>query len=240
MKRNNLWAELLSWQEELLLPPPNYQQIFSTAVGAVRQRQRQLGEWLIRDRDWSVDFDRESICFGEDSYAMQFVGSESEYSRTWLWGFANPSGFSESVVRDVRRFYESDLLALLPELKPFKIPLDERINGHALATLVAAFHPEAVGYYRCPYEGGAAYVLIKDIPVEEWPSPSAAVLAAALSETIVQMDLEHRHYVWGILRTFGRELCWRDNTLSARCSDAWLHARFDDLGRLRNCSTSGP
>lgn len=46
---------------------------------------RSLQCLVVKNRDWSVDFQSGTLSFGRDSYPVQFIGSESTASDTWKW-----------------------------------------------------------------------------------------------------------------------------------------------------------
>lgn len=61
-------------------------QVFSAYLGKAMVIQNNAGKYVVKDRNWNVDFGQGYIAFGEDKYPVQFIGSESNSSNSWMWG----------------------------------------------------------------------------------------------------------------------------------------------------------
>ena len=117
----------------------------------------QVGDlpWLLRQEDRSLSLgDRHE-------FPAQLLGSESESSHTWLWAWANTTvsqAFAERAL-DARSIGEKQGIDVL--VAP-QFNLDRVGSAHFLAMATCG----ALGsgpYYRCPYDNGAAFVMI-DVP----------------------------------------------------------------------------
>lgn len=60
----------------------SYFQVFSACLGKVLANQIACSELVVKGQQWNVDFTKEVITIGTDSYPLQFIGSESTYSNT--------------------------------------------------------------------------------------------------------------------------------------------------------------
>ena len=75
-----------------------WNEIFSANLGKIMAIQTACAKYVVKNRDWNVDFDRGIISFGEDEYPLQFLGSESNSSNTWLCAWENINGFDENII----------------------------------------------------------------------------------------------------------------------------------------------
>lgn len=193
----------------------------------------------IGDRAWNVDVPGGTIAFGDDqTFPMQILGTEGERAGTWLWAWANAaSGLPPGVVaasEQVRAFGEREGV---PELTAPELPLDAA-DGHRLS-MVAAGITDADCYYRCPYQGGAMFVLLRAPAVRRAADASAVRFLTAFTQTISAFPLDHRaalaHYAaWKGWPTApaadGMDVHAPDGTV--------IHATLDASGRLTNLQTT--
>ena len=132
---------------------------------------------LIGQDAWQFEVGSGLLSFGNQyHWQTQLLGTESEASRTWLWAWANV----ESNIPDHLLAVSLALKAHgeqygIPELTEPQVSLDQ-IDGHTLA-LFASGICEANAYYRCPYEGGALFVMIVDENFPKCTEPEHAALA---------------------------------------------------------------
>lgn len=112
------------------------------------------------EHSWSFSLQTGLISFGRDrAFPFQLLGSESEYDGTWMWAWANPvSNIPEALTQSSRALRELGAANGIDEFVRPKFKC-EGVDGHRLS-MVASGVCKADGYYRCPYEGGAAFVLI--------------------------------------------------------------------------------
>ncbi len=215
-----------------------FQQILSANVGKVFLRQKRFGTYAAIG-NWNIDFSAGTISFaGSGTYPIQLLGSESYVSDTWRWGFDN--NVAESVVADTHAFFA--MVQSTSELHGGDLDLTEYVNGHNIASLAAALHPEPVCYYRCPYDNGAAFVLVKNLPAEVFAenAPFPVILEAFRSCT-ARMELDHHALLVGMFADNG--VVFHENDTVMQYTDAQGtkgELRFDALHRVQNiqCSLS--
>jgi hypothetical protein len=191
---------------------------------------------LIRADHWNIDFSTGFLSFGERlRWHSQLFGTESEASGTWLWAWAN----TES---NLPNHLLTTCLALkaygeqhgIPELTTPQLPLD-RIDGHTLALLASGIC-EANAYYRCPYEGGALFVLIMDENFPKCPDPPLQRIATVFPQAIASLEIpDHKLALAGYLDHYnlaheqdGDKIVVKEN------GEPVLTATFDELNRLTN------
>ena len=56
--------------------------IFSDNLGKMMAIQIACAEFVVKNRNWNVDFNKGIIAFGDDEYPLQFLGSEANSSNT--------------------------------------------------------------------------------------------------------------------------------------------------------------
>lgn len=148
---------------------------------------------LLGNEPWHLDLNTGLLSFDNQyRWPAQLLGTESEVSGTWLWAWANDASNIPAhllVACLVLKAYgeQNDI----PELTTPQLPLDQ-IDGHALA-LLASDLCEANAYYRCPYEGGALYVLIMDDNFPKCTEPPLQRVATVFPQAIAVLDIpDHR------------------------------------------------
>lgn len=158
---------------------PGLRRLFDRAIGVALDRQSYLAD-RIGDWDWSVSLQDGEMTFtdptsGEQvSTSIQILGTESELSDTWLWGWANEaSGIPLPLLTIGRALGQVGSDRGVPEFSAPSLSR-EAVDGHTLACVASAAHPVA-GYYRAPYDGGALYVLLTGPELVEPPPFSALV-----------------------------------------------------------------
>ncbi|MBN2686223.1 MAG: hypothetical protein JXR40_13160 [Pontiellaceae bacterium] len=104
---------------------------------------------------------------------VQFVGSISKKSNTWLWSWANETILDKvkSDILTVKRFGEENQI---PKLTNAKWPAEE-VDGWEM-TSVAAKLCNAKGAYRTPGDNGFTFMIITDISWEDKKESSAWTL----------------------------------------------------------------
>ena len=119
-----------------------------------------------------------------------------------------------------------------PELVEPEHPLDD-INGHTLA-LIGSGICRADAFYRCPYEGGALYVLIKDDSFPRCPEPPLARIASVFPQAISSFEISsHKLALIGYLDYYGLVGQEDGNALVVKeGGEPVLTATFDDHDRL--------
>lgn len=133
----------------------------------LRVKQETLkGEYcLTRLKRWDWDQVRAEIAFSNDGVpavtaAVQFVGSVSTRSNTWLWSWANPTT-AEPVRSRIVAVYDFGEDRDFPHLVVPKWPAEE-VDGWEMAP-VAAHVLGAAGVYRTPSDSGFMFLLLWDV-----------------------------------------------------------------------------
>jgi hypothetical protein len=126
--------------------------------------------------DW--DQGTEQIVFSDSGVAkvvadIQFVGSTSTLSGTWLWAWDNPT-VDARLRRDVLRVRDYGRRHGIRKLTRAKWPADE-VDGWEM-TSISAKLLQAEGAYRSPGENGASFLLLRNVRwASRAPGPERAV-----------------------------------------------------------------
>jgi hypothetical protein len=214
---------------------PYYLNWLSRDMGVAIIRQTKFGELIGDAPSWDADMGRGAISFNGRELPASFLGSESYSSNTWLWGWVNVNEYAEHIYKDSEIFYQHCMMQQMNELKGAELPLTELINGHALASMAAVANEARVCYYKAPYNGGAAFLLVKDIPDEVFAPIPTPFAATVICQSIDAFPLNHRYLVDGIMEVYAKSTQSDENTVSGTFFDGGvLSVAFDESGRIVN------
>ena len=186
------------------------------------EKQLVLNDLLEDDCDWGADLDAGTITLGSKTWQCQLLGSESEADESWLWGWANQSGYSPAILQAAEQLRRLGERQQVPELTERKTPA-EKAGGHVMS-LIAAGVCGGNAYYRGPYDGGAAFLLIRDPAYPPMPAPAAQSTADAFTALVGSIEVpDHRK----ALLAYARQ---RQLAASETGTAVWL--RFPDGGEL--------
>jgi hypothetical protein len=120
---------------------------------------------LGRHKRWDWDQERGDLVFSSDKVpaviaTIEFVGSVSTKSNTWLWSWANPSTL-EAVRSRISAVYDFGEARDYPNLTVPKWPAEET-DGWDMAA-VAAHVLDVAGVYRTPSETGFTFLLLTEV-----------------------------------------------------------------------------
>jgi hypothetical protein len=120
-----------------------------------------------------LDTGSATISFGKDiSFPVQFLGTESEVTNTWLWADANTrSSFPAESLELCRKVRALGRSLGIEEFSIDHFPFVEEVGkptGHTLA-MVAVSLGSASAYYRGPHTAGAVFVAMNDPRIDAQP-----------------------------------------------------------------------
>ncbi len=219
--------------DKLGVDKSNWSELFSACVGKSTLLQKRAFKLLVEGSNWQVDFDSGKIYFDEHEFDMQFIGSESFSSNTWLWGYENINGFDERLLELANKAREFGEKFGLSAFSTPRFELDENFNGHTISMVLCTAFDEQ-NYYRIEYEGGAAYVAFREDVVFEEPV-LANELLSVVNECLSTYDLDHKILVKGLLLSCDMKFSESPNEIVANKNE--LSFKFDELNRLINISS---
>lgn len=164
-------VEQFSHQSEVV-SVPTFLDLLNQCAFQAFERQTRLST-LIGDRAWLLDTELATITFGDDfTFPVQFLGTESEITNTWLWADANSKvPFPSTSLELCRKVRAIGCKFGLEEFDNDHFPFVDEVGkptGHTLA-MVASTLGGASCYYRGPHENGAVFVAISDARIDERP-----------------------------------------------------------------------
>ena len=149
-----------------------FQELLDNCAFQAYERQSRLAA-LVGDRDWLLDTELATIKFGDDLvFRVQFLGTESEITNTWLWADGNTRvPFPPASLDLCRKVRVRGRSAGIGEFGIDSFPFVEEVGkptAHTLA-MVAVSMGGADAYYRGPYAAGAVFVAINDPRIDSQP-----------------------------------------------------------------------
>ncbi|QPH86712.1 phenylalanyl-tRNA synthetase subunit alpha [Campylobacter concisus] len=219
--------------DKLGVDKSNWSELFSACVGKATLLQKCAFKLLVEGSNWQVDFDSGKIYFDGREFDMQFIGSESFSSNTWLWGYENINGFDERLLELANKAREFGEKFGLSAFSTPQFELDENFNGHTISMILCTAFDEQ-NYYRIEYEGGAAYVAFRSDVVFEEPV-LANELLSVVNECLSTYELDHKIFIKGLLLSCDMKFSESPNEIVANKNE--LSFKFDELNRLINISS---
>jgi hypothetical protein len=151
---------------------PTFQELYDNCAFQAFERQMRAYS-LFGDQQWLLDTELATIAFNNGlTFPVQFLGTHSEVSDSWLWADANSAtslptrslDFCRNVRANGRKFG-------IEEFGMDKFPIVYEVGRPNADTLVmvATSIGTASCYYRAPHENGAVYVAICDPRIDNQP-----------------------------------------------------------------------
>lgn len=203
----------------------NWLHVFSACLGKMMAIQNACGEIVVRGQNWNVDFSEGVIYFGSSQYPLQFIGSESASSHTWLWGWKNVNNFSEKIICMAQHTKEMGEQWHLEPLTTAEFGLNHTFNGHSLS-IVACGLLNRCCYYRGPHAGGAIFVAFSNVPQDVFSAIDAAKFSSLTMQCIQQYPIDHKIFVESLLLWNGTPYEWNNLTVTAHFQQD-LHIEFE-------------
>lgn len=212
---------------------PKFTSLLSQHIGTSFAKQLAFAD-LLGERNWAVNISAGRASFGSDlSYPIQLLGTEADGDASWLWAWANEqSNLPPNLLRASHQIKDIGGAQQIPEFTDRNFSLDIA-NGHVIAMIASGLNSNCC-YYRGPYNGGALFFLVCDVPsdVLEPVAPQRAV--TVLTEVISQFEVNHHEMAKSFLQGQGFTLQPDGNVLHATRGIDALRISFDSLQRIDN------
>ena len=207
-----------------------WNEIFSANLGKIMAIQIACAEYVVKNRDWNVDFDRGIISFGNDEYPLQFLGSEANSSNTWLWAWENINGFDENIISLAREIKAKGEKLNLEALTTAEIEITDELNGHILSIVACGLADKKYCYYRGPHSGGAIFVAFDGVDERVFAPINAKDFADIVVNSIQQFPLNHKLFVESFLEWNKTKYKWQGNLIIADFKkDGELKIEFEKI-----------
>lgn len=206
--------------------------IFTHHAASAFAKQLHLDD-LVGELDWHVDLGSGCLSFGDRyRWQTQVLGTASEINNSWLWAWANPSGIAPELLQAALALRDFGEQHGITELVEAQLPLAE-IDGHFLALLASGLL-DAGAYYRAPYEGGAAFLLITDERFPRCSEPPLGRIASVFPQALAALDIpNHKIALAGYLESCGLAFESEPARIVVKEKDEpVLMATFDEQERL--------
>lgn len=194
----------------------DWKELFSSCLGKMTAIQLACDQYVVKNQNWNVNFQEGLISFGEAAYPIQFLGSESNQTNTWLWGWENVNQFDTQLlqlVEQVRQYGEEKALA---PLQKAELMLDDDINGHTLSIVACGIQEPPVCYYRCPHANGAAFVALTDIPEDVFQPVDAWKFMNIVAQCLKTHIVDQKIFVESFLNWNQTAYTWNGMVLTAQ------------------------
>jgi len=210
-----------------------WNEIFSANLGKIMAIQTACAKYVVKNRDWNVNFDRGIISFGNDEYPLQFLGSEANSSNTWLWAWKNINGFDENIISLAREIKAKGEKLNLEALTTAEIDISDELNGHTLSIVACGLADKNYCYYYGPHSGGAILVAFDGVDEKVFTPVDAKDFADIVVRCIQQFPLNHKLFVESFLEWNKTKYKWKENTLIADFENSQkLEIDFEEKSEL--------
>ena len=207
-----------------------WNEIFSANLGKIMAIQTACAKYVVKNRNWNVDFDRGIISFGNDEYPLQFLGSEANSSNTWLWAWENINGFDENIISLAREIKAKGEKLNLEALTTAEIEITDELNGHILSIVACGLADKKYCYYRGPHSGGAIFVAFDGVDERVFAPINAKDFADIVVNSIQQFPLNHKLFVESFLEWNKTKYKWQGNLIIADFKkDGELKIEFEKI-----------
>lgn len=204
--------------------------VFSANLGKIMAIQTACAKYVVKNRDWNVDFDKGIIAFGNDEYPLQFLGSEANSSNTWLWAWENINGFDDKIISLAREIKAKGEKLNLEALTTAEIEITDELNGHILSIVACGLADKKYCYYRGPHSGGAIFVAFDGVDERVFAPINEKDFADIVVNSIQQFPLNHKIFVESFLEWNKTKYKWQGNLIIADFKkDGELKIEFEKI-----------
>lgn len=212
--------------------------VFSANLGKMMAIQIACAELVVKNKNWNVDFDKGIIAFGDDEYPLQFLGSEANFSNTWLWAWENINGFDEKIISLAKNIKEKGEKLNLEPLTNAEIHITDELNGHNLSIVACGLADENYCYYRGPHSEGAIFVAFNEVDEKVFSPVNTRKFIDITMRCIQQFSLNHKLFIESFLDWNKNRYEWQENSIVAYFGkDEKLKIEFEkvkDNFRIKN------
>ena len=191
---------------------------------------------MIENMSWQFDLKSGELTIGSQYvFQTQVLGTEEESSGTWLWAWANEaSDIPHQLLHASRTMKAFGDRHGISELTDPEVSLDQ-IDGHTLA-LISSEICKANAYYRCPYHGGALFLLIVDQNFPKRTDQFLNRISFVFSKAIASLNIsDHKAAFTGYLNYHNLAFAQSGNqVIVEENGEPVVIATFDDENRLTN------
>ena len=231
---------------------PTLAQLLDDAAFLSFEHQLHLAE-VVGNHSWEVDFDGPRFAFTGDNplecTQLHLLGSAAPGPRSWLWSWANPSGFNPAVTglaEHVRGFGEQHGIT---ELASGEVPFDALPGSpsgpdHVASILLEAAKAISGRYtaYTGDAGGGTRVAFLIEHPAFQLPPPESPRVMRVIQQCIAELPTlsDHRRALYSYASRRGMAPQFSQDHTQLRLSFNGFQAtvQFDEQGRVGNINAS--
>lgn len=200
MEHHNMNQKVSVFETGVELKKGDYPKLFSACVGKVAANQIAFMHEIIGDKQWKLDLEEGYFYSDDERYEAQLIGNEfSGEALGWQWGWDQNYPIPEAVRKDIQIVKTIGEEHRYQQLTHEKMMRHGLISGQSMATVATALHPENVCYFCCPYEKGAAFIWLKNLPESIFKPVSALGVSEVCRQLAEQYPLHHETLVRSFL-----------------------------------------
>lgn len=212
----------------------NFIDVFSSCLGKMRAIQYALGEIVVKNSDYQLNFRERYIEFNGIKYSIKFIGTESKYDNTWMWGWNNVNNFPNELIDLAEAIRNFGIVNNLDVFQTDQLKIDENFNGHNFSIITCGLFKKNYCYYRIPHEGGAIYVALTNVDNKVFESIDEKTFISISLECIQQYDLNHKIFIESFLMWNCTDYEWISNyEIIANFSNKIIIS-FDEMFRIKS------
>lgn len=185
----------------LKVPMASLQTLFERFALVSLEKQAKLAS-LVNDHFFQADLDEGKARFGDIwECPFQVLGTESDNTLTWLWGWADEqSEVPEHLLRAARELRNWGAQTKVPEFTVPSLDLNHA-DGTMLSTIASSIC-RANAFYREHFDGGSLFVLLFGEAIDRQPGFDRAGFLRVLADHTAIYGGNHR----GLVVSYFREL----------------------------------
>jgi hypothetical protein len=198
---------------------------------------------VLGEHEWRVNFEVPSFSVTGDHpltcTAVHLLGSAAPGPRSWLWSWANQSGYAPAatwLAEWLRGFGQEQGIAELTtaELPFAALPGAPDDPGAAAWALVEAAKAASGRWtsYTPDVGGGTRFAFLIEHPDFVLPPPEGLRVMRVLREGLLQGITDHRRAVQSYATGRGLEVAWMEGSAALSLPGLSLNIHFDALGRV--------
>jgi hypothetical protein len=204
---------------------------------------------VLGEHGWRVNLDAPSFSVTGDHpltcTSVHLLGSAAPGPRSWLWSWANPSGYAPAAIwlaEWLRGFGQQHGIAELttPELPFAALPGAPDDPGGAARALVEAAKAASGRWtsYTPDVGGGTRFAFLIEHPGFVLPPPEGPRVMRVLQEGLLQGITDHRRAVQSYAVGRGLDITWAEGSAALSAPGLSLNIDFDALGRVSKITGS--
>ena len=211
----------------------NFDSLFVQHAMASYAKQLSFADAIEGSGSWSLDLQAGQLAFENGpSFQIGVLGSYAEAAGTWLWVWANKNmDLPSEVTKAAIAMGELGAQKAIPEFQESQIHDGETFCDRL--AMIAVGESNSSAYYRAPYEGGAAYLVIRDNLPDDPERHQLARIQRVIAESISTFEMPHRPAIEAFFKAENLSVTETEPLeIMATADGGNLRIRFDEKDRL--------